>query len=154
MGKKKCKGRKKKERVGGRKAEEGRNKTPTIDQKEEGASLICHGTSNESLSGARGPVKQDSSRRLHTNGSEQLGVAQGELHHLRREKCHVSMQCTHMHTHTHTHTHTHARTHARTHAHTLAHPHPHNHTHTNTYLLNLSQLLSAPANVIISNLVQ
>lgn len=69
------KSRKEKERVGGRKAEEGRNKTPTIDQKEEGASLIGHGTSNESLSGARGSVKQDSSRRLHTNGSEQLGVA-------------------------------------------------------------------------------
>ena len=69
------KSRKEKERVGGRKAEEGRSKTPTIDQKEEGASLIGHGTSNESLSGARGSVKQDSSRRLHTNGSEQLGVA-------------------------------------------------------------------------------
>ena len=67
--------RKKGRRTKGRKGKVHWNKTPTIDQKEEGASLICHGTSNESLSGARGPVKQDSSRRLHTNGSEQLGVA-------------------------------------------------------------------------------
>lgn len=105
-------GERKGKRTKGRRGKVHWSKTPTIDQKEEGTSLICYGTSNESLSGARGSVKQDSSRRLHTNGSEQLGVAQGELHHLRREKCRVSVQCTRMHVHT------------------LAHTHPHNHTHT------------------------
>ena len=129
-------GERKGRRTKGRRGKVHRSKTPTIDQKEEGASFICHGTSNESLSGARGPVKQDSSRRLHTNGSEQLGVAQGELHHLRREKCRVSVLCTHMHAQTHTHACTYTP------------------THTNTHLLNLSQLLSAPANVIISDLIQ
>ena len=60
------------------------NKTqhPTIDQNEEGTGLICHSTSNEGLSSARGAVQQDSSWGLHTNGPKQLGVTQCEFHDL------------------------------------------------------------------------
>ena len=81
------------------------NKTqhPTIDQKEEGASLICQSTSNEGLSSARGAVQQDSSWGLHTYGPKQLGVAQCEFHHLEEGESDA-----------HTHTWTHARTHAHT----------------------------------------
>ncbi|TFB02298.1 hypothetical protein CCMA1212_006004 [Trichoderma ghanense] len=53
----------------------------TIDEEEESASLVGDSTSHESLTGTGRTVEQDTSRRLDTDGLEQLGMAEGKLDH-------------------------------------------------------------------------
>ena len=54
----------------------------SIDEEEECSRLIGHGSSDERLSRPRRSIEENTSRWLYTNGTEQLRVAEGELHHL------------------------------------------------------------------------
>ena len=54
----------------------------TVDEKEECPRLVGHGSSDERLPGAGRSVEEDAARWLHSDGSEQLRVAEWKLHHL------------------------------------------------------------------------
>lgn len=53
----------------------------TIDEEEEGTSLVGDGTGHQCLTGTGRTVEQDTTRRLDTNRLEELRVTQGKLHH-------------------------------------------------------------------------
>ena len=57
-------------------------RTLTIDEEEKCSRLVCHSPSNERLSGSWGAKEQNPPGGFHANGPEELGVTQGELHHL------------------------------------------------------------------------
>lgn len=54
----------------------------SVDEKEECSRFIGHGPSDERLPSTRWAVEKDTSRWLHSNGTEQLRVTQWKLYHL------------------------------------------------------------------------
>ena len=54
----------------------------TVDQIEESARFISHGTSDQRLACTGRSIQKDTARRLHSDGLEQLRMAKRKLHHL------------------------------------------------------------------------
>ena len=54
----------------------------TVDQIEEGARFISHGTSDQRLACTGGSIQKDTARRLYSDGLEQLRMSKRKLHHL------------------------------------------------------------------------
>ena len=59
----------------------------SIDEKEESSCFIGHCPGDERLTSTRGTVEEDTTRRLHSNGSEELGVTERQLYHLTGGVC-------------------------------------------------------------------
>lgn len=53
-----------------------------VDEEEESTGLVGDGPGHEGFAGVGGSVQEDASVRLHADGFEEGGVAQGKLHHL------------------------------------------------------------------------
>ena len=53
----------------------------TIEEEEEGTSLVCNGLSDESFTGARRSIKEHTLGRLNTKSLEKLRVTEGQLNH-------------------------------------------------------------------------
>ena len=58
----------------------------SIDEKKERSSLVGHCPSDEGLTSTGWTVEEDATRWLHSNGSEQLRVTEGQLYHLKGDR--------------------------------------------------------------------